>query len=112
MASLDESDWRNAANCASTDPELFYDPDKPRSWAEQQKAMRDALAVCAECDAKLACLTEAVETGERYGIWGGTTEKQRAPLIVEHEKRKTEDLLDHDQDDDRLRHQGGKGWAA
>jgi WhiB family transcriptional regulator, redox-sensing transcriptional regulator len=114
VTSLDRSDWRNAANCASTDPELFYDPDTPRSWADQQKAMKDALAVCDSCVVKFDCLVEAIHNGERDGIWGGTTEKERAPMIQKHLERKAAkaSTVEHDQDDDRLRHTGGKGWAA
>lgn len=115
MTGDDQGDWRTAANCATTDPELFYDPDKPRSWADQQRAMKDALAVCAECEVKASCLVEAVENGERFGIWGGTTERQRAPMIAEYHEGKAANLTapEYDQTHDEPRRESsGKGWAA
>lgn len=41
---------------------------------------RDATAICEACPVRLPCLALAVKNGERYGIWGGRTPKQRARL--------------------------------
>ena len=66
--------WMAGAICAQTDPEVFF-PER----AERIKAS-DAKAVCSRCPVKDACLNWALDNGERYGVWGGTTERQRRKL--------------------------------
>jgi hypothetical protein len=39
-----------------------------------------ALAICAECPVRAECLAYAVERGERFGVWGGMTARQRRRL--------------------------------
>jgi WhiB family redox-sensing transcriptional regulator len=62
-------DWRASALCAQVDPELFF-PDKGES-------ARDALRVCAACEVRAACAAQALAAGERFGVWGGMTERTR-----------------------------------
>ena len=40
-----------------------------------------ALAHCGVCRVRDVCLAWAVRSGERYGVWGGTTEQHRRRLI-------------------------------
>lgn len=65
-------DWRSQALCAQTDPEAFY-PEKGES-------AREALAVCRRCEVAAPCLAEALAADERFGVWGGTTERERRRL--------------------------------
>jgi hypothetical protein len=65
-------DWRLEARCAETDPEAFF-PEKGGS-------ARAALAVCVECPVRSECLSYALENDERFGVWGGTTERERRRL--------------------------------
>jgi WhiB family transcriptional regulator, redox-sensing transcriptional regulator len=67
-----EGDWRADALCAETDPELFF-PDKGGST-------RQAKAVCGRCEVRPECLGEALRNGERFGIWGGVSERERRKL--------------------------------
>jgi len=39
-----------------------------------------AKAICAACPVMDDCLSYALETNQRSGIWGGTTEKERKSL--------------------------------
>ena len=64
--------WRADALCAQTDPEAFF-PDKGGST-------REAKAVCRSCPVVAECLEWALAHEERYGIWGGTSAKERAWL--------------------------------
>lgn len=48
----------------------------PQTKSEAQAA----LAVCAACPVREECLAHALDTNERFGIWGGTTEKERREL--------------------------------
>lgn len=67
-----ELDWQADALCAQTDPEAFY-PDKGGS----NKA---AKAVCMRCPVRPACLDYALTHDERFGVWGGMSERQRRQL--------------------------------
>ena len=58
--------------CAQTDPELFF-PEKGGST-------RDAKRICARCDVQAECLEYALAMGERFGIWGGLSERERRGL--------------------------------
>lgn len=64
----DES-WRLDALCAETDPEAFF-PEKGGST-------REAKRVCVGCDVRTECLEYALANDERFGIWGGLSERER-----------------------------------
>lgn len=61
--------WQEDALCAQTDPEDFH-PDKGGSTREAKK-------VCAQCFVQAECLDWALTTNERFGIWGGLSERER-----------------------------------
>ena len=67
--------WRSAAACRSADPDLFF-PISDSGPAREQAAK--AKAICATCRVRRECLAFALQTGQIHGIWGGTTEHQRA----------------------------------
>lgn len=69
--------WRDAAKCAGTDPDLFFPPAPSAASREQVAA---AKAICAECPVIEPCLRAALELGSTVGVWGGTTEEERARL--------------------------------
>jgi WhiB family redox-sensing transcriptional regulator len=73
--------WADRAACTDTDPELFFSPDGERGQARVRREQR-AKAVCARCDVRAECLTYAVDTKQRDGVWGGLDEEQRRPLIA------------------------------
>jgi len=64
--------WVDRALCAQTDPEAFF-PEKGGST-------REAKRICARCEVKAECLEYALTHDERYGIWGGSSEKERRRL--------------------------------
>jgi len=64
--------WQDDALCAQTDPEAFF-PEKGGS-------SRQAKAVCMACEVRPECLEYALENDERFGIWGGLSERQRRAL--------------------------------
>lgn len=65
--------WRQAAACKN----------KPTEWFFPAKGVNPARAkaVCMTCPVRIECLDWAVEMRERQGVFGGTSEKQRRPLI-------------------------------
>jgi WhiB family redox-sensing transcriptional regulator len=67
--------WRSVAACRSADPELFF-PISDSGPALEQAAK--AKTICATCRVQRECLTFALRTEQPHGIWGGTTEHERA----------------------------------
>jgi WhiB family redox-sensing transcriptional regulator len=70
-------DWRARAACRDKDPELFY-PVGDSGPALLQIA--EAKSVCDSCPVRRACLAEALDSGQDYGVWGGLTEDERRGL--------------------------------
>jgi WhiB family redox-sensing transcriptional regulator len=64
--------WQADSLCAQTDPEAFF-PEKGGST-------RDAKKICASCDVRAQCLEYALRNDERFGIWGGLSERERRKL--------------------------------
>lgn len=62
-------DWQDDALCAQTYPDAFF-PDKGGST-------REAKQVCAACPVRAECLEYALTHDERFGIWGGASERER-----------------------------------
>jgi WhiB family redox-sensing transcriptional regulator len=65
-------EWQERALCAQTDPEAFF-PEKGGSTREAKK-------VCSSCDVRAECLDYALDNDERFGIWGGYSERERRRL--------------------------------
>ncbi len=72
----DES-WRLSALCGETDPEAFF-PEKGGST-------RDAKRVCTGCDVRAECLEFALANDERFGIWGGLSERERRRVRLQRQ---------------------------
>lgn len=68
----EDDQWQERALCAQTDPEAFF-PEKGGST-------REAKRICQGCEVKDACLDYALAHDERFGIWGGLSERERRRL--------------------------------
>lgn len=64
--------WQDRALCAQTDPEAFF-PEKGGST-------REAKRVCSSCEVRAECLEYALSNDERFGIWGGLSERERRKM--------------------------------
>jgi WhiB family redox-sensing transcriptional regulator len=64
--------WQADALCAQTDPEAFF-PEKGGSTREAKK-------ICQQCEVSAQCLEYALQNDERFGIWGGLSERERRRL--------------------------------
>jgi WhiB family redox-sensing transcriptional regulator len=72
-----DDDWRDAAACRDTDPDLFFPVGTTGPALDQ---IESAKAVCRQCDAQVACLEFAIVTNQDSGVWGGTSEEERRVL--------------------------------
>lgn len=64
--------WQPKAVCSQTDPEAFF-PEKGGST-------RDAKRICGLCPVRQECLDYALDNDERFGVWGGLSERERRRL--------------------------------
>ena len=69
-------DWKDYAACRGRDVNLFFGPDDEAEQARERRET-EAKSVCVGCPVRAACLAHAIGYGERYGIFGGTTEDER-----------------------------------
>jgi len=59
------------AACRGLDPELFY--------GESAVAIMKVKSLCATCPVREPCLEWAIKR-EEFGVWGGTTARERAAI--------------------------------
>lgn len=66
--------WHARAECGKADPDQFY-PGKG-----EYMVVRDAKRICGRCPVTAECLAYALDHGERWGVWGGKSERERRRL--------------------------------
>ena len=71
-STLESLGWQDRALCAQTDPEAFF--------PETGGSTREAKKVCSSCEVRIECLDYALAHDERFGVWGGLSERERRKL--------------------------------
>ena len=69
LGDVPERSWQRKANCMGVDPDLFF--------PERGASTREAKEVCRGCVVRQDCLEYALTNGEKFGIWGGMSERER-----------------------------------
>lgn len=64
--------WQGDANCIGVDPDIFF--------PERGASTKEAKSICQACSVRMQCLEYALDNGEKFGIWGGTSERERRKL--------------------------------
>ena len=64
-----QEDWRDDAACRDQDTALFFPHNEDDAGAAKR--------ICAVCPVRGDCLSWALATNQRDGIWGGMTERER-----------------------------------
>ncbi len=72
LSGLEDRGWQARANCMGVDPDLFF--------PERGASTREAKEVCRGCVVRDECLEYALDNGEKFGIWGGMSERERRRL--------------------------------
>jgi WhiB family redox-sensing transcriptional regulator len=67
-----EGHWKDRAACVGVDPSTFF--------PERGESTDPAVTICGGCDVRQECLAQALLTIERFGIWGGASERQRRDI--------------------------------
>jgi WhiB family redox-sensing transcriptional regulator len=65
--------WQDGAACTGLDPAIFF--------PTQGEDTRPAKDVCKICDVQADCLEYALKYNEKFGIWGGASERERRRIL-------------------------------
>ncbi|ATQ30199.1 WhiB family transcriptional regulator [Rhodococcus ruber] len=72
-----DTSWRHRGACGYYGPALFFGLDSEGEPAgDRLRRERRAKAICSRCPVLVLCREFALQSGE-FGIWGGTTERER-----------------------------------
>lgn len=74
-----KENWRDLALCRQVDPEIFF-PDKGGSTKEAKR-------VCANCEVREECLTDALSHDDRFGVRAGLSVRERRKLNIGRPRR-------------------------
>lgn len=82
----DEQPWAEQALCAQIGGDAWF-PDKgtPDEPQTNPVSLRDAKRVCLACPVRVPCLDYALKHDERFGVWGGLSERERRRLKRQRE---------------------------
>ena len=69
---IDDLSWQDKASCSGADADLFF--------PERGASTRQAKAICGECEVRVECLEFALQHSEKFGIWGGLSERERRKI--------------------------------
>lgn len=78
--------WRHDAECKFFGPDFFFSREDE---TREDRVRREARArrICFSCKVIEECRSHAEGHGEQYGVWGGTTESERARLRSRSKKK-------------------------
>ncbi|MFE5700546.1 WhiB family transcriptional regulator [Rhodococcus koreensis] len=69
-------DWQREARCRNLDADVFFSCEGEGRQARIRRE-RVAKQICDACPVRRDCRDHALSVGERYGVWGGTSEGDR-----------------------------------
>lgn len=79
----DYPSWHNDARCKDQPQETFFGNEQDETTSKRHRPMltmsevRKAVAICDRCPVRKMCLEFALVNHEEYGVWGGTTGRDR-----------------------------------
>lgn len=74
---MTDTTWRERAACATpgTNTDAFFASER------ESELVDEARATCNRCPVRANCLTSAYTDREEWGIWGGTTNRERRTYL-------------------------------
>ncbi|MFP5225015.1 MAG: WhiB family transcriptional regulator [Actinomycetota bacterium] len=70
---MNEQDWQKQGLCRGIEPEVFFPVAEEDAWRAKE--------ICNACPVKEPCLINSLKNRERYGVWGGVSEKERQDMF-------------------------------
>ena len=75
-------EWHTRAACRTTSKSVFFGSSTPEERpAYTLTSIRKARAICETCPVFNECLYQALTNREDYGLWAGTTMRQRKEIF-------------------------------
>jgi WhiB family redox-sensing transcriptional regulator len=75
-------EWHTRAACRTTSKSVFFGSSTPEERpAYTLTSIRKARAICEMCPVFNECLYQALTNREDYGLWAGTTMRQRKEIF-------------------------------
>ena len=65
--------WQEEGSCRGVDPEVFFPISDDEAWRAKE--------ICGMCAVRSDCLAFSLQNRERYGVWGGVTERERGDMF-------------------------------
>ena len=72
------TEWMDDAICKGMGCEYFFPIETKGDTAKLNNAI--VKAICEQCIVRHECLDYALDTNQKFGIWGGLTESERSNL--------------------------------
>lgn len=69
LPNTESFEWQDDKACTPEDSDLFF--------VERGVSTEPARQICGGCEVRPDCLQYALDHGERFGIWGGVSERGR-----------------------------------
>jgi len=69
-----------------------YGAGTAKFFNEQGKNTTEAKLICNGCPVRDDCLEYALRTSQRYGVWGGTVERERRWMRAEIRRRRRQQV--------------------
>ena len=69
---FERDDWQVKGLCRGVEPEVFFPIAEEDAWRAKE--------ICTACGVRQQCLAFSLSNRERYGVWGGVTEKERQDM--------------------------------
>jgi WhiB family redox-sensing transcriptional regulator len=73
-------EWADEANCRTLDAEIFFPEDERGMPSNKQEDYELASTICRRCNVRAHCTAFALETDQRWGMWGGLLPNRRAKI--------------------------------
>lgn len=68
-------DWADEGICRQVDPDLWF------AEVGDSGSVKKAKAVCGGCPVQAPCLEYALTNKERFGVFGGKSERERRKIL-------------------------------
>ena len=65
--------WQETGSCRGVEPEVFCPISDDEAWRAKE--------ICGVCSVRSECLAFSLQNRERYGVWGGVTERERSEMF-------------------------------
>ncbi|WP_204870035.1 MULTISPECIES: WhiB family transcriptional regulator [Nocardiaceae] len=72
---VDRWSWQEHARCRDHDLQTFFDGGEADEVSADSASQ--AKLICEDCPVRTECLNYALNAGERFGVWGGLSARER-----------------------------------